>query len=88
MFDKSPRPEKGAFYKLLKLFLGYFKPFFFSQTFSKFLYICVTAFNVAFIENNLNVIIAFKISQATAWDILKKALLITKFICILNGKMF
>lgn len=43
--EYSPRPEKGASYKLLKLFLGYFKPFFFSQTFSKFLYYQLSACN-------------------------------------------
>lgn len=58
--EYSPRPEKGAFYKLLKLFFGYFKPFLFSQTFSKSLYIRVIAFKITFRFLQLNVIIAFK----------------------------
>ena len=70
--EHSPRPEKETFCKSLKLFLGYFKPFLFSQTFSKFLYICGTAFNVAFIENILNVIIAFKISQTISLGYLER----------------
>ena len=39
--------------------LGYLKPFFIFQTFSKFLYICVIAFKTIFSFICLNVIIAF-----------------------------
>lgn len=54
--EYSPRPYLETFTVSIFYVLGYFKPFFISQTFSKFLYICVTAFNVAFSENILNVI--------------------------------
>ena len=58
--EYSPRPKIETFTVSIFYVLGYFKPFFISPTFSKFLYICVTAFNFTFISVLLNAIIAFR----------------------------
>ena len=59
----SPRPYLETFTVSIFYVLGYLKPFSISLSLSKFLYICVNAFNFTFIIILLNAIIAFKLLQ-------------------------